>query len=496
MNDAVRISVLGPMEVHGPSGPTPVAGIRLQSVLAMLALAAPHPVSTDRLLEGVWGDDQPAKPANALQALISHLRRLTGGDIVARRGAGYVLTCEPDEIDVARLEDLVHRGRSKSAAGDYREAADCFAAGVELHRGTPLGQLADLPFARAATPRLEDLIVTAHEGWAECGLATGRHEEVVDALTALVAEHPDREQLRAQLMTALYRCGRQRDALAVYDDARRHLRDEYGLDPGPALQALERAVLAHDPALAAPIALTPQIALGGPLPAPLTSFVGRTRRARRARCDDRVRPAHERPRACRGRQDAPRPGARRRPGSESTARARRARPGRRSGRRSRGDRHRGRRLRRQGGRWFDGGPGRASGRTDRRPGGRGHPGQLRAPHRPGGRRRRLPPQRVPQPPHRGDEPSAPRARRRAAVQPRPTGRARRRPALRRSGPSRPRPLRRHRTGRGRRRRLPPARRSPAGHRARGGAHEDPHAGGDLGAPEEPLHPAATGRASG
>ena len=119
MDDAVRVSLLGPLEVRSDHGVQPVAGVKLQSLLALLALAAPHPVSDDRLIEELWGDEQPANPANALQALASHLRRLLGREVVARQGAGYVLRLDADLIDASRLERLVQQARQAAARGDH-----------------------------------------------------------------------------------------------------------------------------------------------------------------------------------------------------------------------------------------------------------------------------------------------------------------------------------------------------------------------------------------
>lgn len=271
----VRVCLLGPIEIRNESGSSPVAGTKLQSLLAMLGLAAPHAVSDDRLLEGLWGDEQPGNPANALQALVSHLRRLLGRDAVERRGFGYALALDPESIDAVRLDRLVRQGRAAAADGDPGAAAACFRAALSLCRGTPLGDVEDRWFAREATARLTELSLDAQEGLAESELAMGRHAEMVGSLTDLVVAHPVRERLRAHLIVALYRCGRQADALSAYADARRYLVDELGLDPSPELQALERAVLAHDPALASPVALAPTVSASSGVPTPLTSFVGR-----------------------------------------------------------------------------------------------------------------------------------------------------------------------------------------------------------------------------
>ena len=149
-----------------------------------------------------------------------------------------------------------------------------FEEAVALHRGDPLAALADFPFAQAAAAHLTQVVIAAHRGRIAADLALGHHEEVVGPLQALIEQHPLDEGLRGQLMTALYRCGRQSDALRVYTDARATLAEEVGLDPGPELQAMERSVLSHDPALDAPVPLS-SIGRLAVLPTPLTSFVGR-----------------------------------------------------------------------------------------------------------------------------------------------------------------------------------------------------------------------------
>ena len=199
----------------------PVAGVKLQSLLALLALAAPHAVSDDRLIEELWGDDQPANPANALQALVSHLRRLLGRDVVARQGPGYVLRLDPDQIDATRLERLVQRGPAGvGARATTASPSSTFRAAVALVRGPPLGDLADAWFARDAVARLDELVLAAHEGLVDGELTMGRHADVLADLVELVARYPLRERFRAQLIIALYRSGRQADALQAYRDAR------------------------------------------------------------------------------------------------------------------------------------------------------------------------------------------------------------------------------------------------------------------------------------
>ena len=213
-----------------------------------------------------------------LQALVSHLRRLLGRSVVVRRGSGYALSIDPDEVDAIRLERLVRRAREESVAVPTRQRSNRFRVAVELVRGEPLAELVDRWFARDAAARLEEMVLAAHEGLIDSELAMGRHAEVVNRIAELVRHYPFRERFRAQLIVALYRCGRQAEALQTYRTARCYLLEELGVDPGPELRALERSVLAHDPALAAPI---PRLAHRSPVrphsPSSLTSFIGRHR---------------------------------------------------------------------------------------------------------------------------------------------------------------------------------------------------------------------------
>jgi DNA-binding SARP family transcriptional activator len=249
IDEPVWVRLLGSIEASRGADPTAVAGTKLQALVAALAMAVPHPVAADTLIDAIWGEQGPANPANALQAQVSQLRRVLGADVVVRRGSGYALVVEPDDVDALRLERLVRDGREAAGRGDMSEAATTFAAALSLVRGAPLAELAEMRFARDAGTRLTELVLAAHEGLVDAQLATGRHAEAVSPLTELVRAHPLRERFHAQLVLALYRCGRQAEALRAYQDAREVLVEELGVDPGVELQELERAVLAHDPAL-------------------------------------------------------------------------------------------------------------------------------------------------------------------------------------------------------------------------------------------------------
>ncbi len=171
-----------------------VPGTKLQALLALLAVSVPHPVSDGRLIAEVWGDDRLANPNNSLQAQIVNLRRILGREVVVRRGAGYALVIDPDDVDALRFERLVDRSRQLAREGDQRSAAQGFQAAISLVRGPPLGDLADFGFARDVATRLDELLLAAHEGLAEAGLAQGRHADLVVPLETLVGEHPFRER--------------------------------------------------------------------------------------------------------------------------------------------------------------------------------------------------------------------------------------------------------------------------------------------------------------
>ena len=244
------VLVLGPVEARGPAGPIPIAGVKLQAVLAMLALAVPNAVSADRLMEELWGDSPPLNPTNSLQAQISQLRRLLGRDVVARRGAGYALDVPPENVDSQRLDRLAALARNAAVAGDHRGAAQHFHSAIALFRGAVLAGLSEYDFARASGARYDEFLLSLREGLIDAELAAGRHADVMDSVSELVRVYPMRERFAAQHITALYRCGRQVDALRSYAQVRTLLIDEFGIEPGLDLQALERAVLAQDPALA------------------------------------------------------------------------------------------------------------------------------------------------------------------------------------------------------------------------------------------------------
>src|SRR5215217_6076134 len=196
-----------------------------------------------------------------MQNYVSQLRRALGanggGGPLETHGRGYRLRVEPMALDLERFERCLESGRAALAAGEPERAAADFRAGLGMWRGPPLPELDDTAEARVEIDRVLERRVVALEGRVEADLACGRHAELIAELEAAVAREPLRERLRGQLMLALYRCGRQAEALEVHRDGRRVLAEELGLEPGPALTRLERAILEHDPALEPPPAPTP-----------------------------------------------------------------------------------------------------------------------------------------------------------------------------------------------------------------------------------------------
>jgi DNA-binding SARP family transcriptional activator len=266
--------ILGPLEALEEGRAVRLGGGKQRALLALFLLHRGEALATDRLIDELWGERPPAGAAKTVQVYVSRLRRaLAGGEgddlaaLIATREHGYVLELDPDRLDAYRFERLVAEGRGELAAGRPERAAAALERALSLWRGRPLADLTYEPFAQREIARLDDLRVGALEQLIEARLALGAHAELVGQLEALIAEHPYRERLRAQLMLALYRSDRQADALQAYQDARRTLVEELGIEPGERLRELERAILAQDPALAAPVGQDGGDA-GPPAPAP------------------------------------------------------------------------------------------------------------------------------------------------------------------------------------------------------------------------------------
>ncbi|MGP4100988.1 BTAD domain-containing putative transcriptional regulator [Nonomuraea sp. KM90] len=265
----MRFGVLGPIAVWTPDGqPVQVIEVKVRALLAGLLIHAGRPVSADRLIEDLWGHRPPADAPAALRVKVSQLRRALGDrELVAYRAPGYVLRAEPGSVDAGVFEALLGRAQR---ADDLQARASLLREALGLWRGSAYAEFADEPFARAAVARLDEQRLMAVEELAEARLGLGEHGLLAAELADLVAEHPLRERLRGVHVRALYRAGRQSEALASYGELRRRLADELGLDPGPELAALHQAILEQDPALDAPAA-RPRTNL----PAPLTPLVGR-----------------------------------------------------------------------------------------------------------------------------------------------------------------------------------------------------------------------------
>ena len=231
----MEFRVLGPLEVVQEGRAVALGGARQRALLAILLTRANEVVSTDRLIDDLWGDTPPKTAANTIQFYVSQLRKALGADRIVTRAPGYAIRVEAEELDLEVFERL-------AADGEPRDA-------LALWRGAPLADFAYEAFAQSEIARLEELRLAVFEQRIDADLAEGRHTELVGELERLVAEHPLRERLRGQLMLALYRAGRQAEALEAYQATRRALVDELGIEPGPALQELERAILRQDPAL-------------------------------------------------------------------------------------------------------------------------------------------------------------------------------------------------------------------------------------------------------
>ena len=270
----MEFGILGPLEVRNGADPVRVPGAKERALLADLLVNAGRVVPADRLVEDLWGTQPPGNPANTLQGRVSALRRALGpgGGGLVTRPPGYLLEAGPEQVDAGRFERLVAEATALGPAEGPR-AARLLEEALGLWRGPALAEFADQPWAQAEAARLEELRLAATEALVELRLAAGGHAGLVGELEGLVAAHPTRERLRGQLMVALYRSGRQADALGAYTRAREVLAEELGIDPSPELQRLHHQILVQDPALeaASPDRDQPR----HNLPERLTSLVGR-----------------------------------------------------------------------------------------------------------------------------------------------------------------------------------------------------------------------------
>jgi predicted ATPase/DNA-binding SARP family transcriptional activator len=272
----MRFGILGPFVVADDEGrELALGGIKQRSVLAILLLHAGEVVPSDRLIDELWGECAPATATKTVQVYVSNLRKALGDGVLVTRSGGYALQVTAAEVDAMQFESLAVEGHSALRAGDFRRAAEQLREALGVWRGRALADFAYESFAQAEAARLEESRLVVLEDRIDAELGLGEHTRLVGELEGLVREHPLRERPVGQLMLALYRSGRQADALEVYRQASELLRDELGLEPSPQLRALERSILNQDAAIESP----PYAAPGPPvnLPVPATAFVGRSR---------------------------------------------------------------------------------------------------------------------------------------------------------------------------------------------------------------------------
>jgi DNA-binding SARP family transcriptional activator len=245
----MEFRILGPLEVWDGGCEVSLGGPKPRALLAVLLLHPNEVVAADRLIDELWGEDSPEDAAAALRVNVSRLRKALPQDVLTTRSPGYVIRVGPDALDLHRFERLVDEGKNLLARGLAADSSERLRDALSLWRGPALADFTYERFAQTAIARLEEIRLAAVELRIDADLALGRHDELVAQLEALVVEHPLRERLQGYLMTALYRSGRQAEALDAYKEARRTFVDELGIDPSPALQELERAILRQDPAM-------------------------------------------------------------------------------------------------------------------------------------------------------------------------------------------------------------------------------------------------------
>jgi len=238
----LEFRVLGPLEVLSGEQVLPIAGQRQRVVLALLLLHAGEVLTTDRLVDALWGERPPRTATTSLHNAIAQLRKLLGADLLQTKPSGYTLDLNGSAFDLRRFEELVRDARR----ADPTERAQLLRQALTLWRGDPLTEVAFEPFADAELPRLLDLRIATLEDRIDADLELGRHADVAGELEMLVRQHPLRERLRGQLMLALYRAGRQADALQAYQDVRKTLVAALGIEPGHALQQLHAEILRQD----------------------------------------------------------------------------------------------------------------------------------------------------------------------------------------------------------------------------------------------------------
>jgi DNA-binding SARP family transcriptional activator len=241
----LELRILGPLEVSDETGHVALGGPKQRGLLAILVLQAGHVVPTERLIDLLWGEEAPKTATASLQNAVGRLRRALGADVLVTHAPGYVLKVEPDQIDARRFERALADARRLPA----QERRDRLQAALDLWRGPALAEFAFDDFAQSEIRRLEELRLIVLGERIDADLELGRHSDVIGQLEALVRDHPLRETFRRQLMLALYRAGRQAEALEVYQDARARFIDELGIEPGPELKRLQSEILRHEAGL-------------------------------------------------------------------------------------------------------------------------------------------------------------------------------------------------------------------------------------------------------
>jgi DNA-binding SARP family transcriptional activator/pimeloyl-ACP methyl ester carboxylesterase len=249
----MEFRILGPLEARDGDEPVALGPPKQRALLARLLLSPGRTIAVEQLVDDLWGEDVPETAVKMVQIHVSQLRKLLPEGMLVTRPPGYALDVEPERLDVVRFTRLRERGRAALAAGDPGIASSAFAEALSLWRGTALGEFSE-PFAVVERAHLGELHLACHEDRIEADLALGRHADLVGELEVLVRGHPLRERLRGQLMRALYRSGRQAEALEAYRQFRTRLDEELGIEPSPALRELERQILQHDARIDRPAA--------------------------------------------------------------------------------------------------------------------------------------------------------------------------------------------------------------------------------------------------
>ena len=270
----MEVRVLGPLELVIDNGPVPLPA-KQRRLLAALLIRVGETRSADVLIDSVWGEAPPASASGLLQVYVSQLRKaLPAPARIATFDSGYALSLGEASLDAAEFERLLREGKEAMSDGNPALAASVLERALGLWRGQAYGELAYEEFARAEAERLEELRLVCIEARLEAGLALGQQDDLLPELQSLALAHPLRERVQAQLMLALYRCGRQTEALDLFRELRGRLREELGLEPGSELRELERRILEHDPTLAVPGSRIERLAM---LPAPPNALLGRER---------------------------------------------------------------------------------------------------------------------------------------------------------------------------------------------------------------------------